>query len=118
MLEYTITYLNPYVFEEMKNVNIFHLKPEEIDTFYKLFKPYYNIQFSGKIPIVYDLDEDVAEELFRLSNGCKVNPSIQKSQLPFRSISMNDIITIYDITGPKSYFYMADSVVRLREVVL
>lgn len=118
MLEYTITYLNPYVFEEMKNVNIFQLKPEEIDTFYKLFKPYYNIQFSGKIPIMYDLNEDAAEELFRLSNGAKVNPSIPKSQLPFRSISMNDIITIYAVTGPKSYFYTADSVVRLSEVVL
>lgn len=118
MLEYTITYLNPYIHEEMKNVNILHLESEEINTFYKLFKPYYNLQFSGKISVSYDNDDDIVEELFKLSNGIVTNLSIPKSQLPFRSISMNDIITIHDINGSRSYFYKAFDHIRMNEVVL
>lgn len=118
MVYYTITYLNPYIFKEMKNINIFHLKSEEVDTFYKIFKPYYNIRFTGKIATINDSDDNFVEEIFKLSNRIKENPTIPNSQLPFRSIGANDIITIHDDNGDRSYFYGSFDHFRMSEVVL
>lgn len=120
MIYYTLHYMNPYIYMDNREDIVKLLRLDDADKIYNQCEMYYNMHFDGVIITPpSNLEDDIIEFIFKLSNGIE-DYEIPKFQIPLRSPSTGDIVTLYDDnkSNPRSYMYKPFDHIKLKKPVV